>query len=223
MSDRTFLRLLAPLLLLLGGLAPAGASAPAAPVAKWDDYKVIVERNIFLKERAAPVRPAAPLALPKWSTIVTPIPRPEHDIVLVGTLRQHGVASAFLENTRTDGTFRVTVGDPVAEGRIMRIGLDSVLYESGGRGVVIEVGHALDGELPSRTPSPTPAGISGLPPLPAGRNAPEPAQADRGARQPAAAPTPTTSPPAAVNASSEDENAILQRLRQQREKELKGQ
>ena len=125
------------LLLVTSAADNSGAEREQAQ-ALWDNYKVVVERNIFSRdrgragERAATAAPQAP-------------PRPERYIVLTGVVQRGEELIAFLENTRTGTTSRARIGDAVAQGRLANITLDYVDYESEGQTARIEIGKNLEG------------------------------------------------------------------------------
>jgi hypothetical protein len=219
-----FLRLVG-LLFLLGAIASASGNPSGTLAAKWDDYRIIVDRNIFLKNRTMAASAKSPAKrstakLPNWPIVMMPVYRPEHDIVFVGAIQRHGEYIAFMENTRTGITFRALVGDSMAEGRVAQIALDSVVYESHGRKVRIEMGHGLDGDIPSQGPSPVAASPSDIPSFPNVLNIAPSAKIKGPAILPALSPEMTTTP-VVGNTASADERAILERLRQRRQKELK--
>ena len=222
MTDRSMIIALW-LLLPLGLAAPllAGRSSPPEP--DWEMYKVIVERNIFLKDRSATAErvPTQASNLPPWPPLIF---RPESNLVLTGIVCQSGKHIAFLENTRTGITSRLALGDPVAGGRITQIALDYVLYESNGERTAIEVGHNLDGGLASQTSAPAGAEDVGLLPLPSKPSTPaQTLPPNPTAAPPAGLGQAAAVPPATGGASPEDESAVLERLRQRRQKELSEQ
>jgi len=222
MTDRPLVVVLW-LLLSLAPAAPALAGQSSPPEPGWEAYKVIVERNIFVKDRSSLTQrsPSPASSLPQWPQSAS---RPERDLVLTGIVRQRGEHIAFLENARTGVTFRLRLGDPVAAGRLTRIALDHVVYQSSGKSAAIEVGHNLDGGLASQTWAQEPAEGPGLPPFPSSPGSPS----QTPPLEPTAAPDATlgraaAAAPDADGPGTEDESAVLERLRQQRQKELSEQ
>jgi len=176
-------------LLLIASAAPNSAAQPGGASALWDDYKVVVERNIFSRDRGR-VREGAPTASPQAS------PRPERYIVLTGIVRQGKQLIAFLEDVRTGATTRARIGDALAQGRLTNITLDCVQYESNGETAEIGIGENLEGG--ASTPMISQEFFEAA-----------------GAAGAAAAPTSE-----GEAAATTDEAAILERLRQKREREL---
>ena len=175
-----------PTLLLISAAQSSLAQPGEAPV-RWEDYRAVVERNIFSRDRGRAREPGPTVARQAP-------PRAERYIVLKGVVQQGKELIAFLEDTRAATTSRARIGDAVGQGRLANITLDHVEYELDGQTEKIEIGSNLAGSAP---PALIPyelledAGVSGL--------------------------------PAAGTASgtvSEEEAAVLERLRQKREKEL---
>lgn len=124
------------LVLCLGFVATARAELLKAPAQSWDTYKVLSERNIFLRDRSRPDRRTAPPA---------PVYPPEHFILLRGIVRQGDQYIAFLEDTRNRTTSKARVNDPVAQGRIAHLALDYLEYEKNNKTVKVEMGKTLEG------------------------------------------------------------------------------
>jgi hypothetical protein len=141
--------------------------------------------------------PERPRVVPR-PPVVVPEYRPERDLVLTGVIQEGEQHVAFLENTRTRVTSRVRAGDAVARGRISGIAMDHVEYEMGEHAGRAEVGQRLDAALPAG-PS---AGASETPP----------AESAKGEAEAASPPVP---------AGPESRNALLERMLQRRQKELK--
>ncbi len=180
----------------------------AAQGSSWDRYRVLVDRNIFLRDRASGRYrgPSAPTTAPVRDS--------DRSIVLTGIGWRDGEILAFFEDTRTETTTRIAIGQPVGKGVVRAITLDTVEYEREGTLSRIDVGSALQGgrfvrETVARSPPAT--------------------------SQPSSAPAPTTeptevssqpapeeaSPPLASPASGGDESDILRQMRQRREQELR--
>jgi len=183
---------------------PADSSAPATDrVRSLDDYRVLVQRNIFLRDR----RPARLESAPR------PVARVVRDtdsgIVLTGIGRYDGEFVAFFENVASGRTSRVGVGEAVGKGRIKSITLDLVEYERERSVTEIRVGYALGGEryLVETPPATSPSDLTSP--------ATGPTTA---ASRPAAEAGPPVSPGAAESSDLED---ILRQMRQRREQELR--
>jgi hypothetical protein len=231
---------------LLPALA-AAASPPAGPPtarpAQWEKYRVLSERNIFLRNRAKP--PSSRFAP---SAAAAAAARSGHDrVVLTGIIQQGGDYVAFLEDTRTGKTSMVQVGDPVAAGRLAAITLDAVEYACDGNTTRIPIGCNLTGTVASlpkpataasatAAPAPTPAAATqatatsaaaGAPALTPAAAAPETATSAAAGATPATASMtpPQTAPPQTSVGTSDGATdrgtaSTLERMRQRREREL---
>jgi len=222
------------LLVLLPGMA-AAASPPAAPPsgqsAQWESYRVLSERNIFLRNRA---RPSSSYRAPTPAPATPVADSGDTRIVLTGIIQQGGDHLAFFEDTRTGKTTTVQAGDPLGKGRLTTITLDSVQYTCDGKATQIAIGSNLAGTAasppkPATTPSTTaaPATTPTAPAPPAATSAP--AGSVTILTAPAPEPGSTTPPPAAppqaaagTAGDTKDSGAagILERMRQRREQEL---
>ena len=182
--------------------------AAAAQERSWESYRVLVERNIFLRNRRA-ARTRGPSA-----TTMRAVYDSDRDFVLTGIGRRNGETVAFFENTRTQTTTRVSIGQAVGKGAARAITLDSVEYERGGAVTRIEIGYALQGgrfvreTVAASTPVTTAPDESSV-------STTGPATASS---QPAPEETPT---PSGSGADSGDVSDILRQMRQRREQELR--
>lgn len=192
----------------------------------WDRFLLLVDRNIFLRDRRRPD--------PRRFDTSRPAPADDRErrVVLTGTALCGEEFIAFFEDTRTGDTLRVRAGGAVGAGELRAVTLDEVEYESGGKTGRIKVGFTLAGEvasLPARRAPPAPAAASDSPPTPPetkpetqaetnGQEAPKQEAAIPPDGTPDAAPKETLSP----GGPSEDDIAdILERMRRRREEELK--
>ena len=203
------------LLLLCTGYASAYGEEQQRTPPSWEKYRVIVERNIFLRQRSSYS------SRPEFTHMpAMPVDSPESCVVLTGIVRQGSEYIAFLENTRTGVTLRVAADSPYADGRVARIELDHIEYEKDDQTVKIAVGSNLRGESAAapassfgertdllRDEGTTPSGEAS-------------AESANASAQPGAA-GPAVTVPTAAGAPS-DEASILERLRQRRLKELNG-
>jgi len=116
--------------------------------------------------------------------------RPRLALVLTGIVRQGEEYIAFLEDTRAGTTSRVRANEALAEGRIVKIALDHLEFEKEGKTTKVELGEELDGGPSGETSA---------------------------SASPEAAPgTPQTT----TGGGTADERALLEKLRQRRQKEL---
>jgi hypothetical protein len=148
------------------------ASAPAAnpipqPTTKpaWEQYAVISQRNIFLRQRAASSagpRPGAGGGSGLGSATTAPSV-PEASFVLRGVVFENGETRAYIEDLGHANMLRLGLGDAVARGTISQIDIDAVEYERDGEYLWVEVGCNLTGAAPTGLPS-MPSGISATQP-----------------------------------------------------------
>lgn len=201
-------RTLLPAARLLTAAVAASALAIALPPRaatgqdrSWDRYRVLVERNIFLRDR----RPARPRGSSR--PIQRVVRDSDRDIVLTGIGRRDGETVAFFENTATGVTTRTSVGQAVGKGRARSITLDVVDYERDGSVSRIEIGYALQGGRFVRET------VAAGPP--ATTRPGEPSGSTTG---PAAETRPA---PSGSDTKTSDIADILKRMRQRREQELR--
>ena len=194
---------------LFPALSPPSGAATDDP---WDAYRVLVERNIFLRDRRR-----------GWSPGITstqPTTRESRDsdgnIVLTGTARRDGTFVAFFEDVRTNATSRVRVGQAIGKGKVKSITLDGVTYQRGDRVTHVEVGHSLMGAMAAAPANRTVASSTEKPDEPPrGRDMPTTAPAQPAANVAAAPNAPQTG---ANDARAAD---ILEQMRRRRERELR--
>ena len=227
------------------GPPPTAADLKAATNAKpgtWDAYRLLAQRNIFVRDRRlprtdrrSPTRPEAAADAARDA---------DRQVVLTGITRQGDEFVAFFENLRTGKTLRVPAGAAVGAGTLRTIGLNAVQYERGGETARITIGYSLAGALatlPTKVPPKAEVKTETKPevaaaPSPTG---PAPAMGAPGAMVPAVqasgamivpgtngAITIQVAPSAAEPAPpggvlDPDTASILERMRQRREQELR--
>jgi hypothetical protein len=119
---------------------PAAPAAPRGPVpAGFEAYRVLSDRNMFLRTRG---RPAAPV---RYTPRVAPPENPDERIVLTGILEQGDQCVAFFEDSRSRKTTEVQVGSLVGRGHVAAITFDTVEYAYNGTTKKITVGTSLTG------------------------------------------------------------------------------
>ena len=192
--------------LALAAISPLPAET--GPGDASDRYRVLVERNIFLRDR----RPAQRGPSPRSTALV--VRDSDRDVVLTGTGRRDDESVAFFENTTTGFTTRVRVGQAAGKGRIRSITLDGVEYERGGSVTRIDIGHALQGgRFVRETVAPSPPATT------------QPGEPSRSTTAPATAPAgsqaETRPAPSGSGAGSADIEDTLKQMRQRREQELR--
>lgn len=124
----------------------------------------------------------------------TTVRRPQINLVLTGIMGKDEEYLAFLEDSRTGATSVVRINDPLADGRIAKIEVDRILLERGDRAIEVRIGGSLDVSSTTETSAPVP--------VPEQTAATQPPPSTGGG-------TPTT-----------DQNAVRDRLRQRRQREL---
>lgn len=107
----------------------------------WAAYKVIVERNIFSRQRGA--RPER--SDRGGVRTPPPAPNPESYYLLKGIVQENGVFIAFLEDTQRGQILRVREGDSVARGKVKISNLDTIEYQFEDRTVTVAMGYDLEG------------------------------------------------------------------------------
>ena len=201
--------------------APPAKPAPLTPthLTKWDDFRILTDRNMFDRNRRPPV---VRTPYVERTRTTPPLPPPPIDtdqyFVLLGIGLEGPQYTAFFEDSRAGKILQVSPGGVVGNGRLRAVNLDSVQYDRGGKFRIVKVGCTLTGVqaasmgFTAPAPSPTPAAA----PAPA---APTPTAAPRTAP---ATTQPTTAPsagetPAPVPDGLQD---ILERMRLRRQQEL---
>ncbi len=107
---------------------------------KWENYQIIIQRNIFSRQRG----PRVDLSRGQRMDAPPP-PNPETYYILKGIVQENGVFIAFLEDTQRGQIFRVREGDSVARGKVKTFNLDTIEYEFGDRTVTVAMGKDLEG------------------------------------------------------------------------------
>lgn len=122
------------LLVFLPGLA--AAAGPPDGQASWAKYEVLLEGNIFDRQRGRAEREEREAAEKR-------APAPEHYLFLRGVTRLNGEHVAFLEDMRSGEVLRARSGEAVLAGRVGKVVLDSVEYVKGGEARTVAVGQNL--------------------------------------------------------------------------------
>ncbi|MBE3099614.1 MAG: hypothetical protein IMZ55_19110 [Acidobacteria bacterium] len=221
------------LLVGLPGLAAAAsppAALPGAQPAQMEDYRVLSERNMFLRNRARPPASHAAPAPPR----AAPADTGDDRIVLTGIIQQGEDYLAFFEDTRTGKTTTLQAGDPLGRGQLAAIEIDAVYYTCDGNSTKVAIGSNLTGAAASLPKPAAPTSTAATAPR-AAPAAPTPATVSQatgaapGATPAAPGPaTASTTPPAAASpqtAPSDDTKdsgtaAILEQMRQRRERDM---
>jgi hypothetical protein len=132
------------LLSLLAWLSASAAvvtttSAPTSRPDSLNSYRLIwTTRNIFNRDRKLPVKaPTTRTSTPKTQ---------EQMVILTGIVVQECGQVAFFEDTRAGETLRVCGGQPLANGVVKSISLDSVEFQTENGIRSIAIGENLAGQ-----------------------------------------------------------------------------
>ncbi len=129
-------------ILILALSLPGFAQNTTAPGPQdaWATYQVILQRNIFSRQRS-PARQRQPGDRP--TTVVTP--NLESYFLLKGIVMEADKFIAFLEDSRSNNVLRLREGDSVARGVVKNFTLDSIEYQREGRTTSVPLGRDLEG------------------------------------------------------------------------------
>jgi hypothetical protein len=190
----------------------APPAAPAAPVAAaqdpWAKYQIILERNIFSRQRGPVRRPGE-----DRDTGPVKLPDPETHFVLKGIVQEDNEFIAFIEDTQAGTVLRLRQDDHVARGVIKALNLDGIEYQFEDRTTTVKLGYDLEGNL-----GPVSARARVSQPVPATSAAP--AQPGTSTQPAASGPGVTSSPAGQPPTPAGDEGEILRRLMEQRRQQL---
>jgi hypothetical protein len=103
-----------------------------------DDYAIIVNQNIFLRDRRPPRDPNADR--PAYVA-----PTAEQTLVLTGISQEGDQYYAFVEDVAQNRTLKLKAGDAVAHGKISEITIDPICYEHDTDKTWIAAGSNLSG------------------------------------------------------------------------------
>lgn len=113
--------------------ANSSNSAPTTkPTSNFRDYEVVIEKNIFMRDRSRPVyRPGSrPTTTAPTQHFTKSL---EEQLVLTGIVFEDGEYHAYVEDTSADKILRLAGGDDVAHGKITQIEIDAVQYTAAGK------------------------------------------------------------------------------------------
>ncbi len=127
-------------LCVLAGLVGPAAAAASVEHKPWEDYEVLVRRNMFSRQRSprsveGPVRP---------EVVTVEAPSPERYVLLRGVVRSGDEFIAFLEDMRTGEVIRARAGDEVVRGRVAEVTLDGVRYVREDTETEVPIGENLE-------------------------------------------------------------------------------
>jgi len=204
---------------------PAPKAAPKPTLAtpthktKWDDFRILTDRNIFDRNRRPPVARPPRIEAPR-PTITPQPPKPvdtDQYIVLLGIGLEGPQYTAFFEDAGAGKILQVLTGDVVGKGRLRAVNLDSVQYDRGGKFSIVKVGYTLTGTQAASMGFATPASSASAAASGTSRSGSStPTSTAPATTQPTTAPS-TGATSAPVSDGLQD---ILERMRQRREQEL---
>jgi len=106
---------------------------------QWAKYEIILDRNMFSRQRI-PVRRGDDTPPPP------PImPNPESYFLLKGVAQENNQFIAFVEDKKTGVVLRLRQGDHVARGEIKSLTLDSLEYQLQDKTTTVTMGYDLEG------------------------------------------------------------------------------
>ncbi|MBN1844260.1 MAG: hypothetical protein JW810_01165 [Sedimentisphaerales bacterium] len=126
----------------LGGPPPVAAQRGPGQDEFSRRYGVIVERNIFTRDRGRRNQPTPTRQESRPAPVV-----PEKSYVLRGVSLWGSEYIAFVENTRYGETHMYRVGNTILEGKITRITLDSIEVAKGTETTTVQLGNDLTGQV----------------------------------------------------------------------------
>ena len=144
-NNLTLCTLLAVVIGLIVAMWPNAGPGQERPQQQdpWEVYKVIVERNMFSRQRGARIDRLSQ-DRPDMRTPPS-APNPESYYVLKGIVQENNAFIAFLEDSRGGDILRVRKGESIARGVIKALSLDSIEYQLEDRTISVTMGHDLEG------------------------------------------------------------------------------
>jgi len=109
------------------------------PKDAWAKYQVILQRNIFSRQRG-PIRQR--LAAPARPVVTR---NPESYLLLKGIVHEDDTFIAFVEDTQDNMVLWLREGDDIARGTVKNFTLDSIEYQLEDRTIIVAVGRDLEG------------------------------------------------------------------------------
>lgn len=155
MMRYTFLIIVCAGLLVLPGQAEEGTEKSSAKTFRYDDFKVIAQRNMFSRNRRS-YRPQPRVERrPVRKSVVLSV------YVLKGVAVNDGQKVAFIEEEVSGETLRAIAGDEFLNGRITDVQFTHVLFEENDQTKTIGLGEMFARkETVSETPGDTEADAS---------------------------------------------------------------
>jgi len=139
-KSRLLVLLVVVSLLIITVWTAGGLGDEPAPQDSWEAFKVIIDRNMFSRQRG---RRTEQVQGDQMRT--PPVMSPESYYVLKGIAQEDGEFIAFLEDTRRNQILRVRKGDSVARGVIKALTLDTIEYQFDEKTTIVAMGYDLEG------------------------------------------------------------------------------
>jgi hypothetical protein len=105
----------------------------------WAKYQIILQRNIFSRQRGPVRQRQAAQARP----VITR--NRESYLILKGIVQQDNIFIAFIEDTQNNSILKLHEGDSIARGVARNFTLDSIEYQLQDKTVSVTVGRDLEG------------------------------------------------------------------------------
>lgn len=119
-------------------------STPLTPIPS--EFQPVLERSLFSAQRQSRRGGGDPELAS--ATIAAP-PAPEASLVLCGVSQQGDMFTALVEDMNGRRVTRLSPGDSIGRGRLVRVDLDGIEYEVAGESRRVRVGDDLTGATPA--------------------------------------------------------------------------
>jgi len=173
----------------------------------FDRFKVLVQRNMFSKERGRPRDEAKR----ERKREAPPVPRIESDLVLIGVVQKDGAPAAIVENRVSGKIVTIKPGDSIGAGVVKVISLDSIDFDADGILHVIRIGSTLAGTPPKALTAVSTESPATITPASNGTALPSPQTSS----------TTSTGPAAPASPAGSAGESVLERMRRKRQEELR--
>ncbi len=122
-----------------GNEPPIAIERSAIAQNTWASYQIILQRNIFSRQRGPIRRRRDDRPRPAITR------NPESYLVLKGIVQEGDTFIAFIENTQTNTVLRLREGESVTRGTVKNFTLDSIEYQLEGNTISVVIGRDLEG------------------------------------------------------------------------------
>ncbi|MBN2372220.1 hypothetical protein JXL19_00325 [bacterium] len=135
-------------LILLLSAASAGGDENSKAKPSWEDFRIISARNIFSRNRQPDIKPV--FSESRQMTVVEQ--KEESFLILRGIARKTDQYVAFVEDSRSSEMKQVYRGDKIGNGEITAISIDFLTYELEGNAIKVKTGMAFEGKAAGTIP-----------------------------------------------------------------------